>query len=82
MGTIMSSTPEIALPTGFEALDTEEKLRYLHRLWEIVADNADDVPVPSSHLDIVEQRREAIAQNPDRRRSYDDLRRSLGERNR
>ncbi len=76
----MSSIPEIKLPAGFEALNTEEKLRYLHRLWELVADDAEEIPVPSSHLQIVEQRRAAVDDDSGRRRTYDDLRTALENR--
>jgi uncharacterized coiled-coil protein SlyX len=46
----------IPAPPGFSQLSKAEQLRYLQALWDQIAENPADLPVPESHLKLVEER--------------------------
>ena len=48
-----TSIPE---PPGFSELSPTEQVRYIQMLWDRVFERPDDLPVPESHLEIVEER--------------------------
>jgi hypothetical protein len=50
--------PETIIPTppGFGQLPKAEQVRYLQALWDQIAENPAALPVPESHLKLVEQR--------------------------
>jgi putative addiction module component (TIGR02574 family) len=66
-----TSIPE---PPGFSNLSKAEQVRYLQALWDRIAENPDQVPIPETHLQIAEQRLAEYRRNPDRAGSaYDAL---------
>ncbi len=48
--------PSIQEPPGFDKLSKAEQIRYLQALWDRIAENPSDVPVPESHLEVAERR--------------------------
>ncbi len=48
-----TSIPE---PPGFGGLSKAEQIRYVQALWDRIADSEAQVPVPESHLSLVERR--------------------------
>jgi putative addiction module component (TIGR02574 family) len=46
----------ITAPPGFNQLSKAEQIRYLQALWDQIAESPDTLPVPESHLKLVEQR--------------------------
>ncbi len=46
----------IPAPPGFSQLSKAEQVRYLQALWDQIAENPAALPVPESHLKLVEQR--------------------------
>jgi putative addiction module component (TIGR02574 family) len=48
--------PSIQEPPGFNKLPKADQIRYLQALWDRIAENPADVPVPESHLQVAEQR--------------------------
>ena len=46
----------IPAPPGFSQLSKVEQVRYLQALWDQIAENPAALPVPESHLKLVEQR--------------------------
>ena len=55
---------EVPEPRGFSELSKADQIRYLQVLWDRIAENPDDVPVPDSHLDIAETRLAAYRREP------------------
>ena len=47
------SIPE---PPGLSKLSKAEQIRYLQGLWDRIAENPSEVPVPESHIELAEQR--------------------------
>jgi hypothetical protein len=43
-------------PAGFSNLSKVEQVRYLQVLWDRIAENQSEVPVPETHLEVAEQR--------------------------
>ena len=50
--------PETTVPSppGFSELSKSEQVRYLQALWDQIAENPAALPVPESHLKLVEER--------------------------
>ena len=50
--------PDILLPTppGFTDLSKPEQVKYLQSLWDQISERPDEIPVPESHLQLVEKR--------------------------
>ena len=50
--------PETTIPSppGFSQLSKAEQVRYLQALWDHISENPAALPVPESHLKLVEQR--------------------------
>lgn len=51
-------------PPGFDELSTDEKIDYVCSLWNLIAENPEDVPVPDWHLEIVQERLAEYRANP------------------
>lgn len=58
--------PPIPEPPGFTALSTPEKIRYLQALWDRIAEEPSDVPVPEEHLTVAERRFAEYRRDPSR----------------
>jgi putative addiction module component (TIGR02574 family) len=43
-------------PAGFADLSKTEQVRYLQALWDRIAEQPTELPVPESHLELVEER--------------------------
>jgi hypothetical protein len=53
--TVMAETT-IPAPQGFSQLSKAEQVRYLQSLWDQIAENPAALPVPESHLKLIEER--------------------------
>jgi putative addiction module component (TIGR02574 family) len=58
--------PETSIPTpqGFTELTKAEQLRYVQSLWDQISEHPEEIPVPESHLQLVEERLRRYRQNP------------------
>ncbi len=74
-----TSIPE---PPGFSNLSKPEQIRYLQALWDRIAENPNQVPVPETHLQVAEQRLAEYRRNPDRAGSAYDVLDRLGKKTR
>lgn len=59
----------IAEPPGFTELSKAEQVRYLQDLWDRIAEQPGELPVPESHLDIAAKRLAEYRRDPSRSRS-------------
>ena len=74
-----SSFPQ---PPGFERPSKAEKMRYIQESWDHISDPSGELPVPQSHIELLEQRKANDSQAPsDVRSAYDVLER-LTKKNR
>jgi putative addiction module component (TIGR02574 family) len=54
----------IETPTGFDKLSKVEQLRYLQALWDQISEQPEEIPVPESHMQLVENRLRHYRDNP------------------
>ena len=59
----MSETT-IPTPPGFSQLSKAEQVRYLQALWDQIAEDPAALPVPESHLKLVEERLKRYRDEP------------------
>ena len=62
----MSGSKDIPDPPGFSELTKEEQIRYLEALWDRIADQPGELPIPESHLALAAERLAAYRRDPDR----------------
>jgi putative addiction module component (TIGR02574 family) len=53
---------------GFNELSKAEQINYLQNLWDRIAEEPDEIPVPESHLVLVEERLAEYLRDPSRAR--------------
>ena len=68
----MSETT-IPTPPGFSELSKAEQVRYLQALWDQISETPSTLPVPESHLKLVEQRLRKRKENPSSAHSAFDV---------
>ncbi len=58
--------PQASLPTppGFAELPKIEQVRYLQALWDHISERPDEIPVPESHIRLVEERLRRYREKP------------------
>jgi putative addiction module component (TIGR02574 family) len=60
-------------PAGFADLSKAEQVRYLQALWDRIAEQPDELPVPESHLKLAEERFAEYRRDPTRARPAFDV---------
>jgi putative addiction module component (TIGR02574 family) len=60
-------------PPGFSDLSKAEQIRYLEALWDRIADQPGELPVPESHLALAEERLAGYRSDPRRARPALDV---------
>lgn len=66
-------TTTLAEPAGFAELTKLDQIRYLQDLWDRISVRPENIAIPPSHLEILEQRLEAHRQDPDRARPANEV---------
>lgn len=61
----------IETPAGFDKLSKVEQLRYLQALWDQISEQPEEIPVPESHLQLVENRLRHYRDNPSARSAFE-----------
>ena len=69
-------------PPGFSSLSKAEQIRYLQALWDLISETPGDVPVPKSHLELVEKRLQRYREDPSTASSAFDMLDSLVNKSR
>ena len=72
----MSQTIELP-PAGFDSLSVEEQIDYLQSLWERIAAQPEQVPIPAWHTEVLAERLAALNKSSDEGKSWDDFDREL-----
>ena len=68
----MSQTVELP-PAGFDSLSLEEQIDYLQSLWERIAAQPEQVPVPNWHREVLAERLAALSKSPVEGKNWDDF---------
>jgi putative addiction module component (TIGR02574 family) len=75
----MPETP-IQTPPGFAELSKIEQVRYVQALWNQIAEQEDQIPVPESHLKLAEARLRRYREDPSSQPAFDVLDRLAKDR--
>lgn len=71
---------DVPIPEGFDLLPPEERVLYVESLWERITRSDEEIPIPESHLRLIENRwREHLA-DPDSAIPMADALRMIDER--
>ena len=60
----MPTPVPLPLP-GFDDLSVDEKIDYMHSLWDRIPASPDSIPVPEWHGEILDERLKELEANPD-----------------
>lgn len=66
-----------AMPPGFRKLSVPERIDYVQQLWDVIAADADKVPVPGWHKQILDARLSTRATRTGRPKSWTSVRRRV-----
>ena len=69
MGTKTSQIPE-----DFKTLSSDDRIDYVQSLWNFIAQTPDQVPIPESHKQILDQRLAAYQNEPNLAEPWDQTR--------
>ena len=60
-------------PMGFSEPSKAEQIRYLQMLWDRIAEQPGEIPVPESHIQLAEQRLAEYRRDPSQARPAHDV---------
>lgn len=69
--------PFAAPPPGFDDLPVEDRIEYVQALWDRIAASPEDVPVPSWHVEVLDERLDDLEANPDDSAPWEEVRAGL-----
>ncbi len=62
------------IPKEFMALSSDERISYVQNLWDFIAATPEQVPIPESHKQILDQRLAAYKADPNTGKSWSQVR--------
>lgn len=71
---------QITTPPGFDDLPVEEKIAYVQALWDLIASEADALPVPGWQQALIDQRLAEARSDAAAVRSWPDVQAELRSR--
>jgi len=66
--------------TEIHQLPLNEKLQIMEAIWEDLRSNADQVPVPDWHRELLDQRQKAVEIGAEKIYDWDEIKHTLGTR--
>ena len=69
--------PVPKIPTGFDQLSTAEKIEYVQRLWERIAEAPEAVELTDAQRAELDRRVDAHRRSPDETVSWEDVKKKL-----
>jgi putative addiction module component (TIGR02574 family) len=60
-------------PPGFDALTVEEQIDYVQSLWDYIAANPEQVPVPDWHRQVLAERLASCQANPNEGKPWEEF---------
>jgi putative addiction module component (TIGR02574 family) len=67
-------------PPGFDEMSVEDKIEYVQALWDRIAANESQVPVPDWHREVLHERLADYQANPDQGRPWEEVEADLLKR--
>ena len=62
------------IPDDFKTLSSDDRIDYVQSLWDFIAQTPDQVPIPESHKQILDQRLAAYQNEPNLAEPWDQTR--------
>lgn len=72
----MSNT-KLAVPPEFDAAPKDQRIAFVQQLWDRIAQDPENVPLPESHKRILEERLSAYRASPQTGRAWSEARDQL-----
>lgn len=69
----MSET-KLAIPPEFNTASKEARIEFVQDLWDRIAEDESQVPVPDNHKQVLDQRLDAYRANPRAGRPWNEVR--------
>lgn len=67
----------LKIPPEFDAAANDERIAFVQALWDRIAQDSRQVPIPSEHKKILDERLNAYAENPEPGRPWHEVRGEL-----
>jgi len=74
------SNVKLKIPPEFNSAPKEQRIAFVQDLWDQIAQDPENVPVPESHKSILEERLEAYRRNPQGGHPWAEVRDQLLEK--
>ena len=74
------SNAKLEIPPEFNSAPKEQKIAFVQDLWNQIAQESGNVPVPESHKRVLRERLEAFRSNPHTGRPWNEVRDQLLEK--
>ena len=71
------STTKRDIPKEFKALSTQGRIDLVQDLWDFIAEESEQIPLPESHKRILDERLDAYDAAPDQGRAWSEVREEL-----
>jgi putative addiction module component (TIGR02574 family) len=71
------NTRKLPIPPEFEAASKEQRIAFVQELWDRIAQDPDNVPIPEHHRRILDERLDAYRANPQGGRLWSEVRDEL-----
>lgn len=68
---------KLTIPPEFDQASIDERIEFVQDLWNRIAANPDDLPVPEEHLRIIEERLRESPTSPEDSLSWDEVKAHL-----
>ena len=65
------------IPKEFRELSAKARIEYVQGLWDFIAKTPDQVPIPESHKQVLDQRLAAYEADPNQGKSWGQVRESI-----
>jgi putative addiction module component (TIGR02574 family) len=65
------------VPPEFDDATNEQRIAFVQELWDRIADDPSNVPIPESHKRILDERLDAYCQNPQHGKPWGEVRDEL-----
>jgi putative addiction module component (TIGR02574 family) len=67
----------LKVPPEFDSAANDERIAFDQELWDRIAEDPHQVPIPNEHREILEARLNAYAENPEPGRPWNEVRDEL-----
>jgi putative addiction module component (TIGR02574 family) len=64
---------KLTIPPEFDQASIDERIEFVQDLWDRIAANPDELPIPEEHLRIIEERLRESPTSPESSMSWDEV---------